>query len=552
MASNKSTLCNPSSASDVGGVSNCTNLELCYNTIVDNYPPCAPGVDCPELSPCPQLTNTYSTGDTQINGTGSIGATVEVYVNGINQGNTIVNINGNWFTTIPALSNGDTLSVSQTVPNKSTSSIWCEYQIIKSCNGTPLPAPIITNSSGKNICGTGIPGSDIEVYFPDGTLYPANPNATVSSFLPVTSIGEWVWKCTGNTGGCNAGSGVDCINEGGYVIYQIDSLTGCPSLPAFECVTQGGGYSPVTSPTPVINPTTVFAGSNSVDVSVMLNGAPSPQSGYIYLLINGQINAVSSLISSSGTYSITVDPLFSCDTITSRFIQSTASGDHDCFSPSSDSIVISSTTVEPTILGEYCTSTTISSISGICSEPAGTLIKLYINGSNTNSTNLQSDGTWSFSGLALNPSDVIYATSTLANCGNESANSNSITIGSLSTNSSSITTSSITEGDSIISGTGTTNDTVFLYVDDVYSDYYTVVVSGNWTISNLPSYVFYSGAQVYVKAKTPGYCEGNPSNNLTVQCQIPNNQLSVLPKSITLSEVNIVDSISISNSQNGV
>ena len=79
MAADKSTICNPSSASDIGGVddSSCGNLEACFTDVVINQPACSPSnpsacvfSECPTINGVPlqigattvSLTTTESNG----------------------------------------------------------------------------------------------------------------------------------------------------------------------------------------------------------------------------------------------------------------------------------------------------------------------------------------------------------------------------------------------------------------------------------------------------------------------------------------------------------
>ncbi|MDP2888693.1 MAG: hypothetical protein Q8P34_06940, partial [Bacteroidota bacterium] len=98
MAANKSTLCNPNSASDVGGT-DCTGpLEVCFNQIINNYTPCPPGEYCPDRSSCPIITGTYTASSTVVSGTSTEanGTMVQVYINGVAAGGTVTVSGGNW------------------------------------------------------------------------------------------------------------------------------------------------------------------------------------------------------------------------------------------------------------------------------------------------------------------------------------------------------------------------------------------------------------------------------------------------------------------------
>lgn len=98
-AANKSTICNPSSASDVGGVGNCPNLAACFTTIIDSQEPCAPNSStCTARSECPTINTSVSAGSTVLTGTSTETLTatiINVYVNGSLEGSTSV-VAGTW------------------------------------------------------------------------------------------------------------------------------------------------------------------------------------------------------------------------------------------------------------------------------------------------------------------------------------------------------------------------------------------------------------------------------------------------------------------------
>ena len=89
MAANKSTICNPNSASDIGGVDeSCGSLSACLTLIIENQNPCSPddilaGL-CGEKSECPTIDGPINVFDTSISGTTNEadGTLIEVYKKG--------------------------------------------------------------------------------------------------------------------------------------------------------------------------------------------------------------------------------------------------------------------------------------------------------------------------------------------------------------------------------------------------------------------------------------------------------------------------------------
>ncbi|MFZ9575797.1 MAG: gliding motility-associated C-terminal domain-containing protein [Bacteroidia bacterium] len=552
-AANKSTICNPNSASDVGGVGNCPNLATCFTNIINYQGMCAPNQSvCTVRSDCPVITGAVASGASSLSGTSAEanGTVIKLYKNTVFTASTTLSA-GNW--TIsglnPVLTGADIIYVSATAPGEYESLDNCNAQTITACPGTVAPSPTITNATGKNFCGTGTPGLDINVYRPDNSLFIANP--ITSAYLPVPVGGSWVWKCTGNTGACNSGSGVDCIPEGGYMLFQVNG-SGCKSYPAFECVSIGGGYSPVNSITPTITANTASAGATAVQINVTLNSAPSPTAGYVHLFVNGLHYAVSALITSSGMQTVACPALPSCSTLTARFVQGLAgAGDHDCFSNESNSVTITGgVTTAPVISGPFCTAVSLTSISGISSEANGTQIQLYENGTAEGSVATVTNGAWTASvGVSVAPGSTLYATA-LAPCKTISANSSTVLVGTQSNaGATSVTTTPIFEQGTTLSGAGTNGSIINLYIDGSPLSQTTTVSGGFWTVSGLANYELYPGGVVSAAAQVGNGCPSSTVNGGTVVCIPPATSLTVNPATINICSTTGTAGVSVVNSQ---
>ncbi|OFX53624.1 MAG: hypothetical protein A2046_14100 [Bacteroidetes bacterium GWA2_30_7] len=559
MAADKSSINNASSRSDLGGVDDAAcgnNYDDCFDLVIDNYTPCAAGADCPDRSECPSINSPILNGATSVSGTSTEidGTTIKVYINGTPYGTTTSVSGGTWTLSgiAPTLATGNIIGASAQVIGEGESIYNCGLITVTNCTGAPGAAPVITSSSGKNICGTGTIGYDINVYYPNGTLYPANPDAATSTYLPVTGTGDWVWKCTGNTGGCNSGSGVDCIAEGSYAIYQLDG-NGCVSIPAFECISQGGGYTPVTSNTPTIISSTVYTGSTSVQVTITNNIAPSPQTGYIYLFVDNAYYAISGLVSGAGTFAVSCTSLPAGASVTARYVQSAASGDHDCISTATGAVTIYTNAVPPIVTGSYCSTTAITSVSGTSIDPTGTIIQVYENGiAEGSTTTVTANGTWTASvGISIALGSTITAKAQIG-AGPLSSVSNSVIVYTKSTNAVAITTVTITEGDASVSGSGTDGDVIKLYVDGIQVGGTTVVASGIWTISGLGIYDLYATGIVTATATTGANCESNPSASKTVVCSLPLTTLTVDPANETVCSGSVIANVQVYSSQSGI
>lgn len=552
-AANKSTICNPNSASDVAGVGNCPNLATCFATIINYQGYCAPNQTlCLSRSDCPVILGSISPSATSVSGTSTEGngTVIKLYKNTAFTASTTVSA-GTWTISglSPSLAASDVIDITATGSGEYESISDCNTQTVVACSGTVISAPVVNNATGKNFCGSGTVGYNVRVNYPDGSLFTANP--VISSYLPVPLGGNWVWKCTGNTGGCNSGSGVDCIAEGGYMLYQADA-NGCKSYPAFACVSIGGGYSPITSITPTLVSGSVISGATSVAVNVVLSAIPSPQSGYVYLFLNGAYYGVSSSISSSGTVAVSCAALPGCSTLSAMFIQaSSGSGDHDCFSAGSNSVsILGGSTSVPQISGSFCTIANITSVSGISSEANGTAIQLYVNGVASGSAVSVNSGTWSVtSGISIAPGSTITATA-LAPCKTISAASSAVLIQSQSSAGTlSISTSPIVEQASSISGVGTNGSVIQLYIDS-YPVASTVVVSGGtWSVSGIASYELYTGGVVSAAASVGSGCPSPTVSGGFVICIPPTTSLAVTPSSVAFCTNTGVATVTLSNSQ---
>ena len=551
MAADKSSIANASSRSDLGGVNDAdcgNNYDDCFDLVIDNYTPCAVGADCPDRSVCPSINSPIVNGATSVSGTSTEpdGSVIKVYINGSAYGTTTTVSGGTWTLSsiAPALATGNVIGASAQASGEGESIYNCGLITVTNCTGAPAAAPVVTSSSGKNICGTGINGYDIEVYYPSGTLFPANPDASVSDYLPVVG-GGWVWKCTGNTGGCNAGAGVTCIPDGGYTVYQIDA-NGCKSLPAFECI-----GTTVTSVAPTIVTNTVYAGSTSVQVTVTNNGPTT--TGYIYLFVDNAYWAVSGLVSGSGTFAVSCTALSSGSTVTAKYIESATSGAHECMSAASTAVTIYTNATSPVVIGPYCSTVAITSVSGTSIDPAGTIIQVYENGiAEGSTTTVTATGTWTAStGISIALGSTITAKAQIG-AGPLSTVSNSVIVYTKSTNAVAITTATITEGDASVSGTGTNGDVIRLYVDGIQVGGTTIVASGTWTIVGLGIYDLYATGVVTATASTGLNCESNHSVSKIVVCSPPLTTLSVDPDNETVCSGSVIANVQVYSSQSGI
>ena len=537
MAASKSTLCNISSASDIGGVGDCPNIETCFNTIIDNYPPCTPGLVCLDRSSCPTITSPISAGATSISGTSAeaTGTKILVFKNGSIIDTTTVS-SGAWtLSSIASVTSSDTITASAIASGKSESKNNCSTTIVGATCTDPVDTVYMCNSS-KAFTGTGKPGAAINIYsgFSTTPETPTSGNVWSGSSITVSSTdSSFLWRCigSGQTLSCTAGGG-PCVADGVYRVTQKESGS-CESDPYWVCVgLKSATATPVVSTTPITDTTTIIGGTAVASSTVILYSDDS------------QIGTATA--DGSGSWTISSLSLTTGSSITAKAL---ATG--SCVSNASTGVLVSGNTDAPTLNSPYCTATTIDTVTGTSNEPSGTYIIIYENGvKEGDTTTVLSDGSWvATSGISIAKGSTITAKAMLVN-GLLSAASNSVTVGTKTGNAVAITTSPITDGAGSISGTGTNSDVVYLYVDGFYTGNTTTVSSGTWTISGLASYVLYSGGSVTVTVETPGNCQSDPSTAVTVVCITPLSTTVVDPADTTICSGSIAADVRVLATEN--
>jgi hypothetical protein len=118
MAADKSTICNQSSASDIGGVDDtaCGSLFDCFSEVINNQPVCPPDNDTPcVFSDCPAITSSVSAGVTTISGTSTepVGTTIRIYIqdDASSPYTTTVQMGGTWTQDVTELVEGKSVNV---------------------------------------------------------------------------------------------------------------------------------------------------------------------------------------------------------------------------------------------------------------------------------------------------------------------------------------------------------------------------------------------------------------------------------------------------------
>lgn len=537
MAAQASTVCQPNSASDVGGVGNCPNLAACFQTIINYQGFCSPNTqNCTERSLCPQINAPISSGATSISGTSTEGngTTIRVYKNNTLIGTTTVS-SGTWSLSSisPPLAANDTITASAQAANEYVSESLCDVTIVGStCTNAPVTAQLSTISGNKGIritltAGTLVAGSSIYMYNPDGTLF--NPSVLIAGAVNpiITVAGTNVYNFECQTG--------QCFPSGTYYI-SFQQPGQCESSLTPYCFNTA-----TTTQIPVITTSPITDNLSSISGTVP---APDNVAGVsINVYVNGYIQTVATS-TAGGAWTATGLDLDPCDTIRVQ-----ASGSGKCFSAISSNYYVSGgTTATPSITGNYCTNSTVSSVTGISSEANGTTITLFVNGVSTTTTTL-SNGAFTFSGLSLAQGSSIYVRAQ-APCKAISANSNTVTISSISSNSGlTLTTNPVYDQASTLSGTGTNGNTVQVLIDGHSVGSPTTVVGGVWTVTGIQPFEVYPNGILTLTTTSGANCASVPVASGTVLCTTPSQNLSVSPDSILFCGSSTTGSITINNSQ---
>lgn len=553
--SNVSTVCSPSSASDVVGTGSITNLGTVLTTIVDGQGPCPPNEPtCLLTSTCPVITTTLISGNTSVNGTSTEanGTTINLYKNGVLIGSTTVSA-GTWtISGLTAFVTGDIITATATAPGEYVSSTACNTLTVSGPICTAAISYVNVCSSNKSFQGIATPGATIKLYNSSnvlqtptgGTTWNAGSSTITATTIPsglTPNTENFLWKCNTSGSSTNCNSGIACLPDGNYYV-TAQSAGECESPPYWFCVGLSG-----TTATPTIT-TTITTATTSVSGTI-----PAPDNAVavtVYLYKNNiQIGSIST---SNGSWTINGLTFSACDSVKAQAIRTAAT--EKCPSAfSTVQIAVTGTTAAPVIPGPFCTTTTITTVSGISSEANGTVIQVYDNGIAVGSTTTVSNGAWNVSGLSISPGHTITAKATAA-CKTISSASTGIMVYTQSSSASLIiTTSPIVEQSSSVSGTyGTNGASVQLYLDGAPIGSPATVSGGVWSVTGLPTYALTVGGTVTATVTNTGYCASNTISGGNVVCILPNGSATVTPGDTAIVAGNCVSNIRLFNSENSV
>jgi len=543
--------------SDINGQNSGSNVDVIFTNIITGTSPTtlntmdATGIL--QRSTCPGI-NSITTSNTSITGTSSESAgtvSVKVYQS---DGTTLIGTatttisSGTWTVNVSSFSPSVTLSTGQIV--KATVTATGKGESYDDCNPiTVSNCTTTTSTSGVTISYvSGGKGYSLATTFPIGTTITwYNPDFTVASYASGYggNIPNPVTTSTTNetvTFECKTGQ---CFPNGNYYFTYKESNK-CISTYVADCHfgTNGTSTAPTITTSPITTSTTSISGTCA---SVTSPGT------LINIYANGTFLKSTTVISGT-TWTISGLSLgsYACATITT-----TEADNGKCPTSAASSVTVTRQAIKPIISFSGCsTSSPVTSITGFSSEITGTTITLYKTNSGRTSlgtTTVQSDGTWTKTGLSQVNGDIIVAVAS-GSCMTASSDSDPITI-STQTNVASYTIgiTAPSEGSASVSGTisgGSYGVTLKVYVDQVQVGSTAVAAAGAWTVSGLNSFDLAAGSTVKVSVTYSSNCESAlSSTSATVSCVSPADKTVSVPSSLICYGVPLP--VTVTNSENG-
>lgn len=390
----------------------------------------------------PAVTGPLYGGATSVTGTSTspAGTTITVYVNGVSVGTTTVGAGGTWtMNGVGPLTIGE--SITATAGTGAAESTPSAPVIVSA----PVPNPPTVNgpltAGGTTVTGTSDApdGSTVTVYI-DGVPYTGTvTGGTYSVTVPPLAGGDSVYATVTTAGGTSTPSATVTVD------FAPPSVSG----PIFGGATSVSGTS--TSP----------AGTT---VTVYVDGVP----------------VGTTTVGAGGTWSLTgIGPLTAGESVTA------ITGTGEAASVPSVPVIVTAAPVQsiPPIVSSPIYAGGSVTVTGSSIEPPGSVITVYVDGVPVGTTNVQADGTWSLTGVAISDGQTVTAT---VQAGGEVTSGPSSGVDAAS-NSGDLTpppfVATIYGEDTDIDGTSAApNSVIDVYADGTYIGTTVADGSGNWVL----------------------------------------------------------------------
>jgi hypothetical protein len=483
------------------------SLDKSWETIISYAVPTPAGqagqAGFPPIRTLPPIISGPILGGTStVSGTSSEpdGTLIRLFNNSVEIGATTV-VAGTWqITGLTSLDVGEVLTATAEASGKSVSELSNAITI----GGTCSPSPTIDclTTKGVNLTTTTAwpAGTILRVYYSNnGTFTTPLYTETLAS-----SVSSFFMKCNTNATNCN--SGPNCQSNGTYMATAQEP---------------GKCESPVTTPQCLGNQTTAASPtiSSSVQPGTQTISGTKTSAHAVFLFVDGYF--VGSVTAAGTSWSI--------PNVTLRLgsvVQAYGRDGTRCFSAPA-AVTVSQATVAPVVNGPILNGASM--VSGTSTEAAGTMITIFRNAVSIGTTTVQSDGTWTLTGISpvLATGQNITATA-LATGKSVSPVSNTVTVQGISTPPV-ITGSYLEQGTSVSGTSSMPNGTVIKLYIDGFQIGTTTVSGGTWTVSGLSAiyYDLYAGGALTATATGTGLAESLPSNTVIVACNPPLNNLSL-------------------------
>ncbi len=393
----------------------------------------------------PVVNSPIDAGASSIGGTSSspAGTTITVYEDGTPIGTTTVQSDGTWtLGGVSGLVGGENITAKAGLTD-------AQGPVSNTVVVTPAP-PVVTgpiNAGDASITGTsGAPdGTTITVY-------------SGSSILGTATVSSESWTLSGVSGLAGGESITATATSNGQASASSNAIVVTPNAPVVDSPIAAGSTSvPGTSSAPSGSTITVFKNGSAIGTTTVQPDGTWTLGGLSPALVAG--DAIKATATAGGQTS-----------------------------PDSNIVTVLAASVPP-IVNSPLVAGPSQTITGSSVEAPGSVITVYVNGTNVGTTTVSADGTWTLAGVPLSTQDQVKAT-VLASGKAVSDFGNVVVV---ATDASSVTqppviTPGIATGATSVSGTfptATAGVTIDLYANGIHLGTTTTDANGNWTLAGL-------------------------------------------------------------------